>query len=153
MGRERFTRVREGGMRKCWLSLLPSVLATVLAACAPATTNVDPGWPAIGRWGGDHVALELTPAGGTIEYDCAHGGLTEPVRPGSGGEFEAIGVHVREHGGPIREGERPDSVPARYLGRVTGDRMTLRVYAGSRPDTLGPFELRRGGEPRLLKCL
>jgi hypothetical protein len=75
------------------------------------------------------------------------------VRPGSRGEFEAIGVHVREHGGPVREGERPDSIPARYVGRVTGDRMTLRVYAGSRPDTLGPFELRRGGEPRLFKCL
>jgi hypothetical protein len=99
------------------------------------------------------VALELTPAGGTIEYDCAHGGLAEPVRPGSDGEFEATGVHVREHGGPVREGERPDSVPARYVGRVRGDRMTLRVYAGSRPDTLGPFELRSGDEPRLFKCL
>lgn len=140
-------------MRKCRYSVLPSVIATVIAACAPAATNGEPGAPVTGRWGGDHVAFELTPAGGTIEYDCAHGGLTQPLRPGARGEFEAIGVHVREHGGPIREGERPDSVPARYVGRVTGDRMTLRVYAGSRPDTLGPFELRRGGEPRLFKCL
>ena len=140
-------------MHKCRHSVLPSVIATVIAACAPAATNGEPGAPVTGRWGGDHVAFELTPAGGTIEYDCAHGGLTQPLRPGARGEFEAIGVHVREHGGPIREGERPDSVPARYVGRVTGDRMTLRVYAGSRPDTLGPFELRRGGEPRLFKCL
>ena len=140
-------------MHKCRHSVLPSVIATVIAACAPAATNGEPGAPVTGRWGGDHVALDLTPAGGTIEYDCAHGGLTQPLRRGACGEFEAIGVHVREHGGPIREGERPDSVPARYVGRVTGDRMTLRVYAGSRPDTLGPFELRRGGEPRLFKCL
>ena len=136
-----------------WWSVPLSVIGAAVAACAPATTNGEPGTPAIGRWGGDHVALELTPVGGAIEYDCAHGGLTQPVRPGSRGEFEAIGVHVREHGGPVREGERPDSIPARYVGRVTGDRMTLRVYAGSRPDTLGPFELRRGGEPRLVKCL
>ena len=140
-------------MHKCRHSVLPSVIATVIAACAPAATNGEPGAPVTGRWGGDHVALDLTPAGGTIEYDCAHGGLTQPLRPGARGEFEAIGVLVREHGGPIRVGERPDSVPARYVGRVTGDRMTLRVYAGSRPDTLGPFELRRGGEPRLFKCL
>lgn len=140
-------------MRNDQQSVLFSVLAAVLAACAPAATNGERGAPATGRWGGEHVGLELTAAGGTIEYDCAHGGLTEPVRPGSRGEFEASGVHVREHGGPVREGERPDSVSARYVGRIAGDRMTLRVYVGSRPDTLGPFELRRGGEPRLLKCL
>jgi hypothetical protein len=141
-------------MRTCWSSVLGSLAAAALAACAPAaTTDGEPGTPALGRWGGEHVALELTSAGGTVEYDCAHGGLTQPVRPGARGEFEALGVHVREHGGPIREGERPDSVPARYVGRVSGDRMTLRVYAGSRPDTLGPFELRRGGEARVFKCL
>jgi hypothetical protein len=129
-------------------------IAAMLAACAPATTtDGTPGSPVSGRWGGEHVALELTATGGAIEYDCAHGGLTQPVRLSSQGAFEVLGIHVREHGGPIREGERPDSLPARYVGRVTGDRMTLRVYAGSRPDTLGPFELRREGEPRLFKCL
>lgn len=126
----------------------------LLAGCArSATTDGESGTTVTGQWGGEHVALQLKPDGGAIEYDCAHGGLSEPVRLEARGEFEAVGVHVREHGGPIREGERPDSVPARYVGRVIGDRMTLRVYAGSRPDTLGPFELRRGGEPRLFKCL
>ena len=132
---------------------LRSLLVTVLVACAPATTNGDPGALVTGPWGGEHVALELTPTGGAIEYDCAHGGLTQPVRPGARGEFEATGVHVREHGGPVREGERPDSLAARYVGRLTGEMMTLRVYIGSRPDTLGPFQLRRGAEPRLFKCL
>ena len=140
-------------MRKNPQRALPSLIVAVLAACAPATTNGEPGATVTGRWGGEHVALELTPVGGTIEYDRAHGGLTQPVRPGHRGEFEAAGVHVREHGGPVREGERPDSLAARYVGRVTGESMTLRVYAGSRPDTLGPFQLRRGDEPRLLKCL
>jgi hypothetical protein len=136
------------------LILASAVIAGLLAACAPsATTDEAPGAAVTGRWGGDHVALELTSTGGTIEYDCAHGGLTQPVRRQSRGEFDVTGVHVREHGGPIREGERPDSVPARYVGRLSGDRMTLRVYVGPRPDTLGPFELRRGAEPRLFKCL
>jgi len=128
--------------------------AFLITACAPAATSDNrPGEALTGPWGGDHVRLELTPAGGAVEYDCAHGGLTQPVRPGPRGDFEARGVHIREHGGPVREGERPDSVPARFVGRIVGDRMTLRVYAGARPDTLGPFELRRGGEARVFKCL
>lgn len=137
-----------------WRSIFWVFMPAAVAMCTPAaTTDETRGTLVTGRWGGDHVALELTSAGGTVEYDCAHGGLTQPVRPGTGGEFEAAGVHIREHGGPIREGERPDSIPARFVGRVTGDRMTLRVYAGSRPDTLGPFDLRRGGEARVFKCL
>jgi hypothetical protein len=135
-------------------SSIPFIVVLLLAACAPATTSDNrPGAAVTGPWGGDHVRLELTPAGGAVEYDCAHGGLTEPVRPGPRGDFEARGVHIREHGGPVREGERLDSVPARFVGRIAGDQMTLRVYAGARPDTLGPFELRRGGEARVFKCL
>jgi hypothetical protein len=135
-------------------SSIPFIIVLLFAACAPAATSDNrPGAAATGLWGGEHVRLELTPAGGAVEYDCAHGGLTEPVRPGSRGDFEARGVHVREHGGPIREGERPDSMPARFVGRIVGDQMTLRVYAGTRPDTLGPFDLRRGSEARVFKCL
>jgi hypothetical protein len=58
---------------------------------------------------------------------------------------------VREHGGPERVGEVPDSEPARYLGRVTGDHMVLQVLVGS--DTLGPFTLQRGTAPQLFRCL
>ena len=131
------------------------VVGTVLlATCAPSKTTDSPTDVALTRsWGGDHVVLDLTVAGGAVEYDCAHGGLLEPVKPGSNGRFEAAGVHVREHGGPIREGERVDTLPARFVGRVDGDRMTLRVFAGDRPDTLGPFELRRGEGGRVFKCL
>lgn len=103
-----------------------------------------------GPWGGDHLALVLSDSGGSAEYDCAHGGLSEPIRP-TDGTFTARGVHVREHGGPVREGETPDSLPARYFGFVRGDLLTLRVLVGS--DTLGPFTVRRGAAPRLMKCL
>ena len=104
-----------------------------------------------GDWGGAHVGLTLTPEGGAISYDCAHGGLDAPVRRDHAGRFVVSGVHVREHGGPVRVGEVPDSVPARYLGQVSGDRMVLRVIVG--PDTLGPFALQRGVAPQLFRCL
>ena len=104
-----------------------------------------------GAWGGIHAGLTLTSEGGTIRYDCAHGTLDAPVRRDREGRFEVIGLHVREHGGPVRVGEALDSEPARYLGQVTGDRMVLQVLVG--PDTLGPFTLQRGVAPQLFRCL
>lgn len=104
-----------------------------------------------GTWGGIHAGLTLASEGGAINYDCAHGTLETPVRPDQEGRFEASGVHVREHGGPVRVGETLDSEPARYIGQVTGDHMVLRVLVGS--DTLGPFTLERGAAPRLFRCL
>jgi hypothetical protein len=126
------------------------VVGCATIGCAHGQTGTASDGLLTGNWGGEHIALALTGTGGTLEYDCAHGGITEPVRS-IGGRIEAAGVHVREHGGPVREGERPDSLPARYLGTVRGDALTLRVVVGA--DTLGPFELQRGTEPRLLKCL
>ena len=104
-----------------------------------------------GVWGGVHAGLTLTAEGGAISYDCAHGGLGAPVRPDRAGRFDVTGVHVREHGGPVRMGEVPESVPARYLGQVDGDRMVLRVLVG--PDTLGPFTLQRDAPAQLFRCL
>lgn len=122
-----------------------------LYGCTTSSVRSNDGSPITGAWGGPRVGLTLTETNGTISYDCAHGGLSAPVVPDGGGHFEVGGVHVREHGGPVREGEVPDSLPARYVGRVSGDRMTLRVVVG--PDTLGPFELRFGAAPQLVRCL
>jgi hypothetical protein len=104
-----------------------------------------------GVWAGDHARLDLAPSGGTIEYDCAHGSVSEPLRADADGHFAAMGFHVREHGGPVRDGEAVDSVRARYLGSVVGDRLVLQVVVGA--DAIGPFVLRRGATARLWKCL
>lgn len=74
----------------------------------------------------------LRSAGGTITFDVA-------------------GVHVREHGGPMRIDEVLDSLPARYVGEVPDDRMTPRVLVGA--DTFGPFDLQLGATPQLSRCL
>ncbi len=107
--------------------------------------------PGNGRWSGPHVSLELGAAGGTIEYDCAHGAIG-PLVTGAGGAFVAQGTHTPEHGGPVRADEVPPVLMTRYSGKVRGDRMTLmgRVDNGM---LLGPFELRRGAEAMLTRCL
>jgi hypothetical protein len=119
--------------------------------CSMGAPLSSEGTTLVGDWGGVHAGLTLAADGGAISYDCAHGGLGAPVTPDRAGRFEVAGVHVREHGGPVRIGEVPDSVPARYLGQVAGDRMVLKVLVGS--DTLGPFVLQRGVPPQLFRCL
>ena len=131
--------------------LIATVMTFVVPGCSPASSTPAEAAPILGAWHGPHVSLTLTLSGGSIEYDCAHGGLSSPLQADRSGRFTVGGVHVREHGGPIRIDEVPDSVPARYEGTVRGDQMTLRVIVAN--DTLGTFTLRRNGRPQLLKCL
>ncbi len=104
-----------------------------------------------GDWNGAHLSLALDAQGGTSEYDCAHGGLSAPLILSADGTFAVAGVHVREMGGPVREGELPDTLPALYFGRWDGGALTMRVVVEA--DTLGPFVLREDAPVRLTKCL
>ena len=65
-----------------------------------------------GEWGGDHVGLALDAAHGTLEFDCAHGTMQAPIPVDREGAFNVTGIFVREHGGPIRDGEPADQHPA-----------------------------------------
>lgn len=130
--------------------VLVSLLVAGITGCSTSSVVVT-GAPVTGAWGGAHASLSLTGAGGVITYDCAHGGLSAPILPDGTGSFDVPGVHVRDRGGPVRMGDIPDSLPARYLGQVSGARMTLRVLAGA--DTLGPFALQLEAAPQLFRCL
>src|SRR6266850_6950892 len=91
--------------------------ACILAGClvlASCESPLQPGTrPAPGAWGGAGIRLEVTAAGATIEYDCAHGSIDEPIVADGAGRFSAKGTHVREHGGPIRIDDVEDRHPAR----------------------------------------
>jgi hypothetical protein len=106
-----------------------------------------------GTWGGDHVGLLLDATHGTLEFDCAHGTTSAPIPVDADGGFQAMGIFVREHGGPVRDGEIPDQHPARYMGTTDGKRMTLTVVLSDESQQMGPFELVLGGSPHVLKCL
>jgi hypothetical protein len=131
--------------------ILGASIVLAAAACPsepPALDRIPPG-----DWGGEHVFLQVTDSVTTIEYDCAHGLIRGPMRVNARGAFSLDGVYVREHGGPIREGELADSLSARYTGVTDGATMsfTVTVIDGS----VGPFEFkaRRGESARVFKCL
>jgi hypothetical protein len=104
-----------------------------------------------GTWGGAGVRLDVKEGSAEVEFDCAHGALGE-IAPAENGEFSVSGVFVRERGGPVRAGEEPEKIPARYSGKISGETMTLRVSIQGVADEL-TYTLTRGKAGPLRKCL
>src|SRR6266850_6226891 len=101
-----------------------------------------------GMWGGQHIRLEVSSSGASIEYDCAHGTIDQPLTLDSKGYFDVRGTHVTERGGPIREGERSDASAARYTGRIQGKTMTITVMLTDSKEIAGTFTLGYGKTSR-----
>ena len=131
------------------LTLVP-LLALVLAlsACDGTPADVDP----LGSWGGEGIALLVSVAGGELEFDCAVGTIDEPVADPGGG-FTLVGTFTLGFGGPAIEGQEPEVRPATWTGSISGDRMTLGGRFGDDDTPLGPYQLRKGEDPLLRKCL
>src|SRR5664280_1463436 len=87
----------------CIGTLLVVLTGALMLASAPAT-DLQRGQDASASpdvWGGNHVSLEITPQGATLEFDCAHGNISEPIKANAKGEFAARGTYTPERGGPI----------------------------------------------------
>ena len=106
---------------------------------------------ATGAWGGEHVVLKVSEKGADVEFDCAHGQVTQPITLDKHSDFDVAGTFTPEHGGPVRRDENPTSASARYSGHVEGDTMSLTVTLGT--EKVGTYTLIRGSRPRLTKCL
>lgn len=116
--------------------------------CAGSNCQAD----LVGVWGGEHIGMVVSDSSATIDYDCAHGTIDEPFNT-ENGEFEVRGIHVFEHGGPIRIDETPDQHPALYQGTIDGNVMTLKVTITDTGVEIGTFTLNFGGNPNVYKCL
>ena len=103
-------------------------------------------------WGGDHIRLEATESGASIEYDCAHSTIDEPIVLNRAGKFEVKGSYSREHSGPMRTDEETKSSIARYVGVVLDKTLTLTVTLADSGDSIGTFTLTRGRDVILRKC-
>ena len=121
-------------------------------ACGGASTGPSSLVPA-GAWGGDHVTLTVADTATHLEFDCAHGDIPGALAADARGQFDVAGTFVREHGGPIRQGEAPDSHPAMYYGSVSSMAMVLTIRLGDSAEIIGPFNLVRGSSGRVVKCL
>jgi hypothetical protein len=105
-----------------------------------------------GVWGGEHLRMDVGEGGASLEFDCASGIIERPVVLDGDGRFDVKGGYTPEHGGPIRRGEELKGRPARYVGRVRGETLTLTIVAADPEETIGEFTLTRGSEGRVMKC-
>jgi hypothetical protein len=133
-------------------TILWTLAFSALLACASAAA--ERGRLAAGTWGGPHIRLDVADdATAAVEFDCAHGTITEPIVPDGTGAFQAAGRYVRERPGPVRKEDTGEGVPAVYAGKVDGKSLTLTITLTGFDQELGPFELIQGKTTRLTKCL
>jgi hypothetical protein len=127
-----------------------TILCTAIAAC----NNDFSAMNMIGPWGGPHAAMVLTTTGGTMEYDCASGTISNDWTVTPDGLFAATGRHLPGHGGPIPIGGGDTLTrPARYQGTIRGHTMTLTVVLTDSATVLGVFDLTQGRSGSVFKCL
>jgi len=106
----------------------------------------------VGLWGGEHISVQVTEQGATIEYDCAHATINQRITLDRRGRFDVSGMQVQEHGGPVRQNEQSTGYPARFAGQVNGKTMKLSVRNSATKELVGTFTLVYGSEPKIRKC-
>lgn len=104
------------------------------------------------NWGGEHVRIKFNDDEGTVEFDCAHGTITDPLKTDSEGRFNLNGTYVTERPGHVRLNVQRVSQPAHYSGTIKGDEMLLSVTLNKDSQEIGTFTLRRGSEGLIRKC-
>ena len=67
----------------------------------------------------------MTQQGGTLEFDCAQGTISEPLVLDAVGRFRAKGT-FQTGGGPVRRDQKPGRDVV-YTGTVEGDTMQLEL--------------------------
>lgn len=106
-----------------------------------------------GVWGGEHLGIWVEKGRARVEYDCASGTIDEPLLLDRSGHFDVKGTHHREHGGPVRIDEQRAGRPARYIGSLDGQTLTITVRVTDPQETIGTFQLTHNQEPQIVKCL
>lgn len=127
--------------------LLQTLLVVSILAVSVASDDLP-----TGNWGGQHISLEVTGTGGKLEFDCAHGEINSKIVLDKQRRFSISGTYVEEHGGPIRQSDRPQSQSVLYIGQLTGNKMKLTIKHGDTKKVIGTFTLTRGQEAFIVKC-
>lgn len=107
-----------------------------------------------GDWGGQGVRLAISGDGTAVfDFDCAYGSAAGPLVVAGDGTFSWPGTFVREHGGPVRDGEPEDSYPAVFRGGLVDNELRLEVTLPESSGSGGSFVLKAGEVGRVTKCL
>jgi hypothetical protein len=129
------------------------LLAVVVGGYSCGGSTTAPSRLSAGVWGGDHIFMTVGASDTHLEFDCALGDIPSVPTVDHQGQFVVAGTYVRGHGGPIRQGEVPDSHPAIYSGLIASSTMTLTIQLSDTKESIGAFTLVSGSTGRVFKCL
>ena len=102
-------------------------------------------------WGGQHVEIEVTPEGATLEFDCATGTISKPLQLDAQGNFKIAGTFTQEHPGPVmRDGNA--AAAAIYFGSIHNGTMKLTITSGPQDHSRGEYVLVQGKQGRVVRC-
>ena len=106
-----------------------------------------------GVWGGEHIRMEVNDSGADIEFDCARGSISQPLRLDDKARFKVQGIYMAESPAPAAAdaGLSPSGVKATYVGTLSGSSLRLEVFIEGQ-DTPLTFDLVQGDQGHLTKC-
>lgn len=131
---------------------LRAASAILLAGLAWGCGDITSFSLAVSTWGGTYVSITVTTGGGAVHFECAEGRIDERITLRDG-RFDVRGVYWPGTGGPVGVDTTRVPRPARYLGTVREDRMTLMVILTDTGETLGIYYLQKGRSPGMVRCL
>lgn len=105
-----------------------------------------------GNWGATGINFVVEESGVKIQYDCASGEIPQKLLLDGQGGFSVNGVYTRLYPGALRVNLPPKRLAARYEGKISGDKMTLKVTLTETNETLEEVVLQRNVTPRIHKC-
>jgi hypothetical protein len=108
--------------------------------------------PLIGEFGGDRTNANFDSDGARLDLDCATAEIRRVVRVDATGRFEATGLYVEDHIGPIDGEAAARAVEAIFIGLMRDDRidLTIRITGHGSPEQL---TLKRGHRVNRVRCL
>jgi hypothetical protein len=104
-------------------------------------------------WGGLHIAITISGETARVEFDCAHGEISRPLKTDVDGPFDLPGTFTPESAGPTRSDRMPSARTVNYRGKIEGDTMSLSITFSDNDESAGTYTLKRGKHGRIRKCM
>jgi hypothetical protein len=107
---------------------------------------------AAGKWGGTGIGLSVGETDVSLEFDCATAEIARNLMIDKAGNFSAEGFYIRRSPGALRTKFPPKRAAARFVGKISGKTMTLRITLIETDEKIGDFTLQRGKTSTIRKC-
>ena len=116
-----------------------------------------------GNWGGQGISFNAGNTQTTLEFDCAHGKIAQPIELTAGAfsvpgtvvnepAGSARGIMARDESGGMRGKEIAIERKVVFLGQVKSDSMTLSMKFPGSDEIAKTFRLSKDALPKLRKC-